>query len=67
MSLNDPQTHHQLNEVAKGVGDVVSAGIAVGALVELLPAVAAVTTIIWTAIRIYETSTIQKLLRKVPK
>lgn len=31
---------------------------------ELLPAVAAILTILWTAIRIYETDTVQRLLGK---
>jgi hypothetical protein len=34
----------------------------VGTLLDILPAVAAVFTIIWTAIRIYETDTVQRLL-----
>lgn len=47
---------------AKVGGDVVSATIAVGTLAQLLPHIAAVLTIIWTLIRIYETNTVQRLL-----
>ena len=36
----------------------------IGTLVELLPAVSAVLSIIWVAIRIYETDTVQKLVNR---
>lgn len=52
------------NETAKHVVDALSLMTVVGTLIELLPAVAALFTIIWTAIRIYETATVQKLLGK---
>lgn len=53
-----------MSESAKHVGDAVSVVTVVGALVQWLPAVAALFTIIWTAIRIYETETVQKLLNR---
>lgn len=53
-----------LNESTKHVIDGLSLVTVLGALVELLPAVAAIFTIVWTAIRIYETSTVQQLLGK---
>jgi hypothetical protein len=53
-----------LNESTKHVIDGLSLVTVLGALVELLPAVAAIFTIVWTAIRIYETDTIQQLLGK---
>jgi hypothetical protein len=53
-----------LNETTKHVIDGLSLVTVLGALVELLPAVAALFTIIWTGIRIYETDTIQQLLGK---
>jgi hypothetical protein len=53
--------HH---ETAKTAGDAVSIVTVVGTLAEVLPAVAALFTIIWTALRIYETETVQKLLGK---
>jgi hypothetical protein len=53
-----------LNESTKHVIDGLSLVTVLGALVELLPAVAAIFTIVWTAIRIYETNTIQQLLGK---
>jgi len=51
-------------EVLKGLGDGTSVGILVATLMEGLPAVAAVLTIVWTCIRIYETDTIQRLFRR---
>ena len=44
--------------------DVVSAGIAVGTLAQLLPHIAALLTIVWTLIRIFETDTVQSVLRR---
>jgi hypothetical protein len=52
------------HETAKHVVDALSLVTVVGTLVQLLPAVAALFTIVWTAIRIYETDTVQKLLGK---
>ena len=48
-------------EQSKIVMDGVSISTVVGALVGWLPAIAALLTIVWTAIRIWETKTIQKL------
>lgn len=42
--------------------DILSVGTMLGALMEILPAIAAIFTIVWTGIRIYETSTVQKLV-----
>ncbi len=47
--------------------DGISAVTVAGALMNILPAIAAVFTIIWTAIRIYETRTVQKLLGRKPE
>lgn len=50
------------SEGAKQTMDAVSVFTVVGTLGELLPPVAALVTIVWTAIRIYETETVQKLV-----
>lgn len=52
------------HETTKHVVDALSLVTVVGTLVQLLPAIAALFTIVWTAIRIYETNTVQKLLGK---
>lgn len=56
--------HHldQIPQAAKATVDVFSLGVVVGTIFQWLPAVAALFTIIWTAIRIFETDTIQRLL-----
>ena len=55
---------NQMSEGAKHVGDAVSVITVVGTLAQILPSIAAIFTIVWSAIRIYETDTVQKLLRK---
>ena len=44
--------------------DITSIGVLLGSLAEILPHVAAIFTIVWTSIRIYETKTVQKWLNK---
>lgn len=51
-------------ESAKHVVDALSIGTVVGTLAGILPSVAAIFTIVWTSIRIFETETVQKLLGK---
>lgn len=51
-------------EQVKVAGDAVSIGTVLGAIAGILPAVAALLTIVWTAIRIYETKTVQDWLAK---
>lgn len=46
-------------ESFKHVVDGVSVVTVIGTLANVLPAIAALFTIIWTAIRIYETKTVQ--------
>ena len=53
-------------ESTKQVVDAVSVFTVVGTLGELLPPMAALFTLVWTAIRIYETKTVQRLLGKEP-
>jgi glycerol-3-phosphate acyltransferase PlsY len=57
-----PNEH--LTDATKHVIDGASIATAVGTMMQVLPAIAALFTIIWTTIRIYETKTIQKLLGK---
>jgi len=54
----------ETQETLKTVGDAVSIFTVVGALVEVLPSIAALITIVWTGIRIYETKTVQSLIKK---
>lgn len=52
------------NETIKQVADAASVVTVVGTLAGVLPAMAALFTIVWTGIRIYETDTVQKWLKK---
>ena len=56
--------HEHLTEPTKHVIDGVSVATAIGTIMQILPAIAALFTIVWTAIRIYEAKTVQKLLGK---
>jgi hypothetical protein len=53
-----------MDEPTKQIVDTFSVATMVGTLAGLLPALAAVLTIIWTAIRIWETDTVQDLFQK---
>ena len=50
------------HETTKHVVDALSIMTVVGTLVEMLPSIAAIFTIVWTLIRIWETATVQNLL-----
>lgn len=52
------------HETAKAAGDAVSLVTVVGTLAEVLPAIAALLTIVWTCFRIYETDTVQRWVGK---
>lgn len=53
-----------MGEGTKSVFDTVSIATVVGTLAGILPSIAALFTIVWTTIRIYESQTIQKLLNR---
>ena len=57
--------HEHLTDATKHVIDTASIATAVGTIMQILPAIAALFTIVWTVIRIYETKTMQKLLGKL--
>lgn len=52
------------SEGIKTVVDVASVGTILGTIIGYLPAVAAFVSIVWGLIRIYETQTVQDLLKK---
>jgi hypothetical protein len=55
------------SETAKNVVDALSILTVVGTLVEMLPSVAAIFTIVWTGIRIWETETVQNMFGRKGK
>jgi glycerol-3-phosphate acyltransferase PlsY len=57
-----PNEH--LTDATKHIIDGASIATAIGTMMQVLPAIAALFTIVWTLIRIYETKTVQKLLGK---
>jgi hypothetical protein len=61
-ALRKHMSHHLTNGEKIAV-DAISVFTVVGTLANWLPAIAAALSIIWTAIRIYETKTVQTWLR----
>lgn len=51
-------------EETKVTVDYLSAGITFGAFIQLLPEIAALFTALWMMIRIWESDTIQGIIRK---
>jgi hypothetical protein len=51
-------------ETAKHVVDALSILTVIGTLADMLPSVAAIFTIVWTSIRIWETATVQRWVKK---
>lgn len=51
-------------EGIKHVTDAISVVTVIGTLAQVLPAIAALFTIVWTGFRIYELDTVQKWLGK---
>lgn len=58
------ENHH---DTVKHAADALSFVTVIGTLVDVLPAVAALFTIVWTAIRIYETKTVQGWVKRIKK
>lgn len=54
----------EISESTKHVVDALSIATVLGTLVEFLPSIAAVFTIIWTGIRIWETDTVQGIFKR---
>ena len=57
--MRDP--FDQLTEPAKHVIDALSVVTVLGTLINMLPSIAALFTIVWTSIRIWETDTVRGL------
>jgi hypothetical protein len=58
------ELHDHASEATKHLVDAVSIATVFGTLAQILPPLAALFTIVWTCIRIYETKTVQKWLGK---
>jgi hypothetical protein len=55
---------HELSDNSKHLLDLASVATVLGTLADMLPSIAALFTIVWTSIRIYETKTVQGWLGK---
>jgi len=53
-------------ESTKSLVDAVSIVTVIGTIGEVLPPLAALFTLVWTGIRIYETKTVQRMLGRNP-
>lgn len=64
-------TRHELfqalPDTVKHIIDTASIGVVLGTLAAALPQIAALFSIVWTAIRISETQTVRNLLRRFRK
>ncbi len=58
---------HEINEHTKHLLDWTSIGVVLGTLMQILPSIAALASLVWTGIRIYETKTVQEWLKKRSK
>ena len=58
--------YEKIDQADRSLLDVLSIGTAVATVTNILPAFAAILTIVWTGIRIYETKTVQLLLGRKP-
>jgi len=53
-------------ESTKTLVDAVSVVTVIGTIGDVLPPLAALFTLVWTGIRIYETATVQRMLGRTP-
>jgi hypothetical protein len=61
---DQPMNLDQSGDAARHFGDAVSIGVVVATIAEWLPAVAALLTVVWTAIRIWESDTVRRIVRR---
>ena len=62
--MNDHDLWRHIPEGLKHLLDALSIGTMLGTLFQMLPNIAALLTIVWTAIRIFETQTVRRFLRR---
>jgi hypothetical protein len=58
---------NEVTESIKPLVDVLSIATVLGTLADMLPSVAAIFTIIWTSLRIWETDTVRGWTGRDPK
>lgn len=55
------------HELGKAVVDGLSIATVIATLVEMLPSIAAIFSIVWSVIRIWETDTVQRWVGRKPE
>lgn len=58
---------HEDVETLKAAADALSVVTVIGTLINVLPSIAAIFTIVWTGIRIWETDTVRNLFGRKEK
>jgi hypothetical protein len=53
------------SEASKHIVDAISIVTVLGTLMQILPAIAAAFSIVWTVIRIWETKTVQAFIKRL--
>jgi hypothetical protein len=53
------------SEASKHIVDAISIVTVLGTLMQILPAIAAAFSIVWTVIRIWETKTVQTFIKRL--
>lgn len=61
--MEHPMNEHQ-QEILKQVADAASIATVIGTLMNALPEIAALVSLVWSIIRIWETDTVQKWRKK---
>jgi uncharacterized membrane-anchored protein len=57
-------THEPATDIGRNVIDAAAMTITVGAIVNILPSIATVLTIVWVLIRIWESDTVQRAFKR---
>ena len=65
--MDDHDIWKHIPDSIKHVVDVLSIGTMLGTLFQMLPNIAALLTIVWTGLRIYESDTVQGWLNRSDK
>jgi len=65
LDLTEDRPMNPHAETVKHVLDSLSFGVVVGTVIGYLPALAALLSIVWTAIRIFETRTVRLLVARL--
>lgn len=53
-----------VDHIGRALGDIASISVIIATFVNLAPAFAALGSLVWTALRIYETKTVQEYLQR---